>query len=480
MTAALASRVVWRPNAPSPGRRLSAQQAFLSCPFPEALLEGGRGGGKTSALLVDFAQDVGRGFGAGWTGILFRRTYKELQDVVAKSRALFGEVYRGARFYESPSEYFWEWPGGERLLFRHMKRAEEYWSYHGHEYPWQGWEELTTWPDLSCYEKMASTCRSPHPAVAARKRRRATTNPWGPGHGAVKKYYVAPAPAGVPIPGKKGAPPRVRIYAPLEENRALLGADPHYLRDTVGTIDDENLRRAWEGGADRWEIVAGAYFVDLWRNETHRLPFGWRPPAHWPVTRSFDWGSARPFSLGWWAESPGELVYVGHRSIWMPRGTLVRFGEWYGSNGKKNEGLRLTAGEVAEGILARERDRGIVPVGGVADSQIWAEDGSASIASQMSAKGVYFTPCAKGARSRVRGWEEMRSRLRAALDPQPEDAGLYVTADCVAWLETVLALQRSEKDPEDIEDGQEDHAADETRYRVTATLGGGEVEVDSI
>ena len=57
--------VVW---APQPG----SQEAFLSCPLTEVLYEGTRGPGKTDALIMDFCQDVGKGWGEEWRGIIFR------------------------------------------------------------------------------------------------------------------------------------------------------------------------------------------------------------------------------------------------------------------------------------------------------------------------------------------------------------------------------------------------------------------------
>ena len=74
--------IIWKPL---PG----SQTRFLTCPVFEALLEGTRGGGKTDALLMSFAQYCGRGFGEHWRGVLFRLTYPQLADVVAKSKRWF-------------------------------------------------------------------------------------------------------------------------------------------------------------------------------------------------------------------------------------------------------------------------------------------------------------------------------------------------------------------------------------------------------
>ena len=160
--------VVWTPQAGS-------QEAFLRSGLVEVLFEGTRGPGKTDALLMDFCQFVGRGFGPDWRGILFRRTYPELGDVIAKSRKWFPQIFPGAKY--NAGEHYWTFPDGETLLFRHFKVPDDYWNYHGHAYPWIGWEELTTWPTPECYTSMFSCSRSANPKIPIRVR--ATTNPYG-------------------------------------------------------------------------------------------------------------------------------------------------------------------------------------------------------------------------------------------------------------------------------------------------------------
>ena len=177
--------VIWQPQAGS-------QELFLSCPIFECLYEGTRGPGKTDALLMDYAQDVGKGYGASWSGVLFRREYKELADVVKKSKKWFPRIFPDARFLESQSEFKWRWKTGEELLFRTVKRPADYWNYHGHEYPWIGWEELTNWPDSELYLDMMSVCRSSDPRVP--RKYRGTANPYGAGHNWVKSRFIDPAP----------------------------------------------------------------------------------------------------------------------------------------------------------------------------------------------------------------------------------------------------------------------------------------------
>jgi len=66
-SALAASGVAW---SPQPG----SQTFFVTSPIFETLYEGTRGPGKTNALLMDFCQHVGQGFGAAWRGVLFRRS----------------------------------------------------------------------------------------------------------------------------------------------------------------------------------------------------------------------------------------------------------------------------------------------------------------------------------------------------------------------------------------------------------------------
>ena len=468
------SNCLWEPNKPISGAKLSSQQLFLlrsqrDLFVGELLLEGGRGGGKTSVLLMDFAKECGQGLGADWKGVLFARTFKDLENVRSKSQKIFHKCFPGIRFFESGSAYFWEWPTGERLYFRHIKSLEDYWSnYHGHEFSWQGWEELTAWPDLKLYQIMVSCLRSSNPKVTPLLRRRATSNPWGPGHGAVKTYFVDPAPTGKIIVDAEGNK-RLRLYSPLDENQPLLTAQPRYLNQILGGVDDPHLVKAWKGGADRWEISAGAYFADCWSKGSHVLP-NFKPPAHWKVTRSFDWGSAAPFACLWFAESPGEAITVRGKSLFIPRGSLILFFEYYGAE-SPNVGVKLPAQQVAKNILEIEKKLGLKGVRGVADSAMWAEsDPRNSIYSKFEGVGCYFEPCAKGPGSRKAGWEECRSRLLLSISREGlplEKPGFFVTDSCVNFIRTIPLLQRDKNDPDDIDTDAEDHIADAWRYRLT-------------
>lgn len=471
--------VVWAPQEGS-------QTEFLQCPLFEALYHGTRGPGKTDALLMSFAQHVGRGYGAAWRGILFRQTYPQLADVVAKSERWFRQIFPAARFLRG-QELQWRWPTGEVLLFRHMLRPVDYWHYHGHEYPWIGFEELTNWPTAECFKLMLSCCRSSTRGVP--RMVRATTNPYGVGHNWVKdryrlhgRWWQTIVITDATDQDGRPEPPRVAIHGHIDENRILLAADPNYKTTISASASSKAQGEAWLHGS--WDFVAGGMFDDVWDHRRNAIA-DFEVPASWRIDRAFDWGSSRPFSVGWYAVSDGsDLTLKNGQVLSTVRGDVFRVREWYGWNGRANEGLRMLAVDVAKGIVEREllwgwRDlRGSRVRAGPADSSIFTVENGVSIAADMEKPvrfdgqvhaGVTWLPADKRPGSRKLGWEMMRKMIRAArpINGVREAPGLFVVADaCPQFLRTVLSLPRDPKDLDDVDTEAEDHVGDEVRYRV--------------
>lgn len=457
--------------APQPG----SQEAFLSSPVYETLYEGTRGPGKTDALLMDFAQDVGQGWGSDWRGILFRQTYPQLADVIAKSKRWFPVIWPRARYNQTSTT--WTWPDGESLAFRHMQVEDDYWNYHGHAYPWIAFEELTTWSSPDCYLKMMACSRSTRRGMP--RKFRSTTNPFGRGHNWVKQRFRLPlAPGRIVGPvirdsrdeqGKK-EPPRVAVRGTLSENRVLLTADPDYPSRISAAARSDGERNAWLHGS--WDVVSGGMFDDVWSLHHHVLePF--EVPRGWRLDRSLDWGSSKPFSVGWWAESDGtDAPLGGGRVLVTVPGDLFRVREWYGcKEGKSNVGLRMPARDVARGILERERrwfgGRQVLP--GPADTAIFSsDDSSRSVAMDMRSQGVDWTRADNSPGSRVQGWERVRSLLSGALPTGSgprEDSGLFVFSCCEDFPRVFPVTPRCGKRVDDVDTESEDHLQDEVRYR---------------
>ena len=95
-----------------------------------------------------------------------------------------------------------------------------------------------------------------------------------------------------------------------------------------------------------------------------------------------DWGSASPFSVGWWAIVQDDHA-LANGGIVLPRGCMVRYREWYGMRpGEPNVGLKLHAEEVGKGIAEREQGESIAY--GVLDPSAFKEDGGPSIAERIA------------------------------------------------------------------------------------------------
>ena len=325
--------VAW---TPLPG----SQEMFLSCPLPEVLYHGTRGPGKTDALLMSFAQHVGRGFGRSWRGILFRQTYPQLADVVAKAERWFRRIFPRARF--NLGKMYWEFPDGEVLFFRHMRKREDYGNYHGHEYQWVGWEELSNWATDDCFKLMFSTLRSSNPDVP--RLVRGTTNPYGVGHNWIKDRYrlagqwnrTIVITDAVDLEGRP-EPVRAALHGHIDENTILLESDPTYKDRIAASAANEAQAKAWLNGD--WDVVAGGMFDDVWNARWNIVPDFAVPPT-WRIDRGLDWGSSRPFSVGWYATSDGSDLHLSDgRTIATVRGDVFRLREWYGWTGRPERGV---------------------------------------------------------------------------------------------------------------------------------------------
>lgn len=481
--------IVWKP--------LQGSQALaISCPAHVILYEGTRGPGKTDCQLMAFRKNVGKGYGRFWRGVIFDREYKNLDDLVSKSLRWFPAFNDGARFLSSNSDYKWVWPTGEELLFRQAKRDADYWNYHGAEFPFIGWNELAKYAMPTLFDAMFSCNRSSfrpedHPIITPGKAEIeylpeiplvcfATTNPYGPGHNWVKDRFIDCAYPGQLIRKEydvfnprtqmrqKLVKYHVRIFGSYKENIYL---SPEYIAE-LESIRDPNKRKAWLWGD--WDIVAGGAFDDIWDPAIHIAP-RFKVPHSWRVDRSFDWGSTHPFSVGWWAEANGEEATLADGQVWCPpAGTLIRIHEWYGSSGEYNEGLKMSAPNVAKGIIERENmllEQGWItkrPAPGPADNQIndVREQDTDSIAKKMADEGIHWELSDKSPGSRINGLQLARDRFEASVDGI--GPGLYVMAHCRAFIKHIPTLARDEKNMDDVDTTQEDHDWDDTRYRVLA------------
>lgn len=433
--------------APQPG----PQTAFVNCPHSDVVYGGARGGGKTDGVLGDWALHADR-YGVHAKGLVVRRTRKALESTISRAK----EMYRGAATWqESKSRFVWR--TGAVLTMNYLERDEDADQYQGHDYTRVYPEELTQFAHPGPIDKLRATLRS---AAGVPTGFRATCNPGGAGHAWVKERYIDPGAWRVvrrefvcPFTARNIETTQVFIPAKLSDNPALLENDPTYVAQLYQSGSPQ-LVRAWLEGD--WDVIEGAFFPE-WSAAKHVIaPFAL--PAHWSRILGFDWGSAAPFSVGWWAVASES---VARPEGVIPRGALVRYREWYGASAP-NVGLKLTAEQVADGIKQRMAVGERIAIS-VADPAIFAENGGPSIAERMGARGVHWTP---GDNKRVAqagaigGWDQIRARLVGA-DGRPM---LYSFSTCSALNRTLPALQHDPLRAEDVDTDGEDHAPDECRY----------------
>jgi hypothetical protein len=478
------TQVVWEPL---PGSQVMA----LDSRCDHTLYYGTRGNGKTEVQLMRFRRRVGLGYGKFWRGVIFDQEYKNLDDLIARSKRLFPLFDDGAEFKSSNDQLKWVWPTGEELLFRVAAKVADYDKYHGHEYPFIGWNELTKYSDNRVYFKMMSCNRtsfdpkvdSPDPANPLPNipcEVFSTTNPNGPGHNWVKREFISPAPVGTVYRKKlvvelndnekqEYTIKQIAIFGSWKENPKLPANYPATL--LMAANGDKAIVAAWLNA--NWNIVAGGAFDDKWVPKIHVKP-RFVIPESWHIDRVFDWGSSTPFHVGWWAEADGTEAILEDGTKFCPAPkSLILFHELYGTREiGTNVGLKLSARDVAVLIKKREIDlmeRGWIlqqPSPGPADNQISnvREVDTDTIERKMAEEGVRWLESDKAPGTLAIGMQLVRDRLEAAV--RQEGPALYVMEHCRATLEIFPVLARDPDKPDQVANGGEDHPWDTMRYRV--------------
>lgn len=422
-------------------------------PEYECLYGGAAGGGKSEALIAEALRQVEI---PHYKGLILRKTFPQLSELIDKSLSLYPKAYPGAKY--NSTAHTWTFPSGAKIIFGSLNHTQDKINYQGKAYDFIGFDELTHFT-LEEYMYLYSRNRPNGPGT--RVYIRATTNPGGIGHGWVKERFITPAPPMTTIQtevevarpdGSRALMKRSRVFVPATvfDNKKLLENDPNYLANLAMMPEAE--KNALLYGS--WDSFDGQVFTE-WKNDPahyddQRFTHVIRPfsiPKDWKIYRGFDFGYAKPFSVGWYA--------VDHE------GRIYRIKEFYGCTGTPNVGVRYEPAKIAGEIKQAEQDDPMLrgrKIIGIADPSIFDESRGESVARMMERQGVYWEP---GDNTRIAG--KMQYHYRLAFDKEGIPM-FYTFSTCKHFIRTIPVLVYDQRHVEDVDSSQEDHIYDECRY----------------
>lgn len=422
-------KVAWKPN---PG----AQTEALTRSEFEILYGGARGGGKTEAGLAwmvepDYIQNP------YYRGLVIRKNVEDLRDWVDRARHFYAPL--GVQVVGNPVEF--RFPTGAKLRTGHLKDADAYEKYQGHEYQKILVEELTQIPTLENYLKLVSSARS---TIGLTPQVFATTNPGGIGHEWVKERWVDVA-RNKTYRDKITKRTRIFIPATVSDNPVLMERDPDYMHFLDGLPED--LRRAWRDGD--WDVFQGQFFKK-YRRDVHVIP-ATQIPKEYLKYRAIDYGYRAPFCCLWIAVDYDYniIVYREHyeaeKELPYHIEKILEYSE--------GEEYRATVGDPAmwakNPVTNKRADMPMATHRGISDLLHMSK-----------------IPVIKANNERIGGWALIREHLDwdGTADNLSKKPKLFIMENCENLIREIPRAIYDKRRVEDIDTTGSDHALDSLRY----------------
>lgn len=424
------------------------QQQFLDATEDEVLFAGGRGGGKTKALvmLAIFLCIVYPGIRV----LIVRRSYPQLRAVVVGELAKVGFAKRlGANWNSSEMEL--RFPNGSLIKCGYVDSLADTAQFQGQEFQCLMVDEL----GLLIPEALGilrESLRSSNPAVPIRWLR-ATANPGGPSHALVRAHFIDATDDGRKvITDDQGRTTRF-IRSSVYDNVQHVGKK--YVAILEG-IQDPARRAAMLGGS--FDSFFGQVFQE-WDATRHIVGprKDVRIPRQWRRYVGIDYGFSAPWAVIW-------LAIDNDGRAWAYREMYER---------------GLSPAEQARRILEAEAKAGETAVVHYIDPSTAAQvhAGAPSIQEMYAAEGLGTAPADN---NRLAGWQAVHAFLaegplcpfHAAQRERDEWRGdtcprLHVLeGSCPALVRTLPALPYDPVRVEDVDTKADDHVADALRYAL--------------
>ena len=196
-----------------------------------------------------------------------------------------------------------------------------------------------------------------------------------------------------------------------------------------------------------WKVFSGMAFRQFDRDK-HVIPAKDLPSNFklFPKWRAVDWGYNEPFCCLWGARDPDNgRVYV-YREVYSEGLTDAQQAQAIAVNSPVEEGITITYGDPISFNVKHSRY-----------GQVYTS------ADEYRENGIFIW---NADNDRLNGKKKIDQLLAPLPDGKP---GLIITDNVVNLIRTLPKLARSQVNPEDVAQKQEDHAYDTLRYLVTNT-----------
>ncbi|WP_143593682.1 phage terminase large subunit [Synechococcus sp. 1G10] len=455
------------------------QKLVLAVPDEcDLLLSGGRGGGKSTAVVQLIVRDAVR-FGAGYVGALVR---KDLAGLRKLERELLDQIeitpeLKDSKYLSAAKEF--RFNTGGILYLHYIKDEASFGRFQGLDLSHVYIDEVAQIADPGPVLRLKSSMRSTTPGVVPRLVM--TANPNNIGSWWIYQHVISRLSAWRPGYCEMFRKEVVYVPSTLFDNPHIVDRDA-YIESLKAScnFDDARIQSEVYGN---WATVSGAFFGPVWDVERIKvmdlggLPLTDRSYNPHNLWLTLDWGTRSPSSLIL-AYRPRQPILWGRKQIGA--NSVILLDEHYTDlrtpDGQRQWNIgdrRTTTATIARAaFLLAERNRielrDVSRKHRLMDAAMAAEIGSTegSLGNQLAQQGVSFIAAPKV--RRIPGWALVSRMLEAAGDPTA--AGLYATPRCESFWATLPVLVHDELHSGDLDTTGPDHTADAIRYLLTATV----------
>lgn len=431
------------------------QYTVLSVPLDDGegnpiniLLAGGRGGGKSTGALLLILRSV-KTEGENAKILIVRESHKAVLELENNLLLMFNTAYP-KQFTHNRAEHVFRFKSGALVELGEVSDARSISRWQGRNFSMLVADEFGLFANRKWFDMLKSNLRAQEGVPL---RIIMTANPGGPQHAYLHQNFIS----------------RDRPWRPFMLNSekwvvcpSVMTDNPHlnhvaYERQLrAACAGDEALLRAFLLGD--WNVARGAFFAGVLDERVHMLSSSWAHPVtkEWRAFVSHDFGSSAPSVTYLCLKAPGD---VGP----FPRNSLILLDELATvAHDDPNQGLNWPVSKLCEAVVEMCNKWGVRNPHGVADDYVGLHGDT--LISVMGEHGVSLERPKKG---RVAGWATMRQLLHNAKERNGKP-GLWVTARCKYFWQTVPFIQRDDTRPEDILTTGPDHAADAARFAAMA------------